>query len=412
VPLSILHISDSDAGGGSAVSAFRLHTGLRAAGHRSRMLVGRPQTGDGDVRSIKRNLAWRIADRGCGMVADRLSMQYVLYPSSFGVAIDPWFREADVVQLFNTHGSYFSHSALPLLSRRRPVVWRLSDMWPFTGHVAYSFDCDRWLRGCGSCPYLSEYPPISRDTTAALWRWKRALYARSRLTVVAPSRWIERLARDSPLLGRFSVRHIPNGVDLGRFRPVRREEARIQLGLDPVRPVVLFSAPDLDDRRKGGSVLEAALVSLHDLDFDLVLAGAGSKRDEAHGARSLGSLEGERLALAYAAADVFVLPTLAENLPNSVLESMACRTPCVSFDVGGVPDAVRHLDTGFLAPIGDATALAHGIRTLLADPELRDRLGARARSVAEREFAAELEASRFADLYAEVTQAGGRAAVA
>ena len=124
------------------------------------------------------------------------------------------------MQLYNTHGSYFSHTALPLLSRLRPVVWRLSDMWAFTGHVAYSYDCERWRHGCGSCPYLGEYPALSRDTTAALWRWKNAVYKRSKLTIVAPSRWIERLASESPLLSRFPIVRIPNGIDLERFRRV------------------------------------------------------------------------------------------------------------------------------------------------------------------------------------------------
>src|SRR5204863_79339 len=166
------------------------------------------------------------------------------FPSSFGVVADPWFKSADVVQLYNTHGSYFSHSALPVLSRRRPVVWRLSDMWAFTGHVAYSYDCERWRHGCGSCPYLTEDP----------------------------------------------------------------------------------------------------------------------------------ALAGDAIALSYAAADFFVLPTLAENLPNAAIESLACGTPVVSFDVGGMPDAVRHMETGYLAKLADADALAEGIRTLLMDETLRQNL--------------------------------------
>ncbi|MFN2468624.1 MAG: glycosyltransferase family 4 protein [Gaiellaceae bacterium] len=388
--LNVLHISDSDAGGGSARSAFRLHSTLRRLGHGSRMLVGRPQTGDLDVRSIKRGPLWRAADRVCGAVADPLGLQYVLYPSSFGVARDPWFRGAGVVQLYNTHGSYFSHTALPLLSRRRPVVWRLSDMWPFTGHVAYSYDCERWRHGCGSCPYLQEYPGLPRDTTAMLFRVKRAVYRRSRLTVVAPSRWLERLAGESPLLGRFPRRRIPNGVDLDAFRPLDRRDARRRLGLDPERPLVLFSAPDLADRRKGAAIFREAVARLADAELQVVsLAGAADPE----------------LALHYAAAEVFVLPTLADNLPNAAIESLACATPVVSFDVGGVPDAVRHLETGYLAPAGDAAGLAEGIRALLSDGELRSRLSARAREVAESEFAAELEARRFAELYEELVAA-------
>ncbi len=150
--LSVLHISESDAAGGAARAAYKIHRGLNGLGHRSRMLVGRKATGDADVRRLKRNDLWRAADRACGAVLNSLSLQYAFYPSSFGVARDEWFRSADVVQLHNLHGSYFSFTALPVLSRRRPIVWLLHDQWALTGHVAYSLDCERWRTGCGSCP--------------------------------------------------------------------------------------------------------------------------------------------------------------------------------------------------------------------------------------------------------------------
>jgi len=135
--LDVLHISESDAAGGAARAAYKIHRGLNGIGHRSRMLVGRKVTRDADIRRLKRNVAWRAADREAGSVLDAVDLQYVFYPSSFGVVRDDWFRAADVVQLHNLHGSYFSFTALPALSRRRPVVWLLHDQWAMTGHVAY-----------------------------------------------------------------------------------------------------------------------------------------------------------------------------------------------------------------------------------------------------------------------------------
>lgn len=366
------------------------------------MLVGQRRTDDADVRLVKRNSVWRAADRVCAAVLDPLDLQYVFYPSSFGIAFDPWYRDAQVVQLYNTHGSYFSHSALPLLSRSRPVVWRLSDMWPLTGHVAYSYDCERWRHGCGSCPYLDEYPRLGRDTTAALFRWKNAVYRRSRITVVAPSRWLERVARESPLLGRFDVHRIANGVDLNVFRPRSREDARRALGLDPDRSVVLFSSLERNDRRKGGEVLAAALTSLQDVEFQLAVLGPDTDGFD-RSVTALGTMhDDERLALAYAAADVFVVPALAENLPNVAVEAIACGTPVVASNVGGISDAVRDGETGLLVTPGDASSLADGIRRLLADGELRARLGERARAVAQSEFSAAREARDFAALYEEL----------
>src|ERR1043166_2275167 len=126
--LNVLHISESDAGGRAGKTRRSLHDGLRARGASSRMLVGRRFSSDPDVRSIKRNLAWRAADRVSGAVLDKASLQYVFYPSSFGVAWDPWFRSANVVQLHNLHGHFFSFPALRLLGARRPLVWWIQDM--------------------------------------------------------------------------------------------------------------------------------------------------------------------------------------------------------------------------------------------------------------------------------------------
>ena len=220
--LNVLHLSDSDRGGGAARTAWTIHTGLRRLGHGSRMLVGRPVSGDEDVRSIKRNDLWRAADRASGIVLDGLSLQYAFYPSSFGVTGDPWFRAADVVQLYNLHGSYFSFTALPRLTRQRPTFWILQDQWAMTGHVAYSHDCERWRTGCGDCPYLREYPPLRRDTTATLWRLKKRVYERSRLEPLNPR---------------------PASIDIGAVEIGRRAVRRLLIRLQhpeesPVRVLV------------------------------------------------------------------------------------------------------------------------------------------------------------------------------
>jgi glycosyltransferase involved in cell wall biosynthesis len=388
--LNVLQISESDTGGGAALAAARIHGGLEALGHRSRMLVGRRLGEDPRVRRLKRSAVWRVADRAAATVLDPLGLQYVFYPSSFGVASDPWFREADVVQLHNTHGSYFSHTALPFLSRRRPVVWFLHDQWPFTGHVAYSFDCDRWRHGCGTCPYLHEYPALPRDTTALLWRIKRGVYRRSRLWLVSPSRWLERLASESPLLGRFPVRRVPNGVDLARFRPGDRRALKRELGLDPERPLLLWVSAAPDDRRKGSHLLEEIRARVGVEHQFLAIAGGLSETE---------------MAQRYAAADVYLLPSLADNLPNTAVESIAAGTPVAAFDVGGVSDVVRHLETGLLASAGDTAGLAAGVRQLLEDDELRARIGARARETAEAEFSIELQVRRLVELYEELVAA-------
>lgn len=408
--LNVLHISTADNSGGSGRSAYRVHTGLKDLGVRSRMLVGRKVTTDNDVLPIAPEGFNAAADRFFSRAMGRLSWQYLFFPSSFRLLRHPWFREADVVQLYNTHGNYFSHTVLPLLSRRRPVVWRLSDMWPMTGHCAYSFDCERWKTGCGSCPILSDPPELYRDTTATLWKIKNWSYSHSDLTIVAPSKWIAGLASESPLLNRFPIHIIPNGLDTNVFAPVAKQAARESLQIMPSERVILFSAESLTDRRKGGAHLQAAISRLAETEQNLTVLMAGQNGSTIDmpasvRTRATGRIDDDRaLAKIYSAADVFVLPTLAENLPNVALESMACGTPPVIFDVGGCSDAVRHMETGYLAQYADEQDLARGISLLLNDDELRSRLSRRSREVAVAEYGIELQAKRFLNLYRHVTQ--------
>ena len=401
IDLNILHISESDADGGAARTAYAIHSALRSSGHVSRMLVGRKETHGDEVRRIKRNRAWRGLDRVTGAGLDRVGLQYVFYPSSIAVARDPWFRAADVVQLHNLHGSYFSFTALPYLTRRRPVVWLLHDQWAMTGHVAYSLDCERWRTGCGSCPYLAEYPPLGRDTTALLWRLKRAVYARSRLTLVVPSQWLLELVRASPLLDRFALRHIPNGIDTAHFTPRPAAAARRRLDLPVDRRIVFFAAADLEERRKGLHLLVAALRRLDEPPL-LLLAGNGEAPRDVE-TRSLGMVRDDAvLAEAYRAADVFAVPSVAEVLGRTAQESIACGTPCLAFDRGGVTEVVRHLETGYQAAFGDVDSLAEGLRVLLGDAELCARLSESCRRIAVDEFGLERQLGRYVELYEEV----------
>lgn len=277
-----------------------------------------------------------------------------------------------------------------------------------TGHCAYSYECERWRSGCGSCPYLRDYPGLRRDTTALLWRVKKAIYDRSELTLVAPSKWVAKLAKQSPLLGRFPIHVIPNGLDITVFRPIPKIAARRMFGVHPQSHVLFFSA-SVSDRRKGATFLAEALVRLSLdgwKDLMLLVAGPDGGRwniDAPFPVVRLGEIrDDQKLAAAYAAADLFVLPTLADTLPNGVVESMACGTPTVSFDVGGVSDAVMHMETGYLAVSRDSADLARGIARLLNDKNLRLQMGHRCREIAEREYSLEQQAQAFEELYRTV----------
>lgn len=405
--VEVVHFSAADTAGGSARSAYRVHCGLRARGHASRMLVGLRQSDDPDVDTVWSGRAGQLANRFVDEATRRAGLEYAWFPSTRRVLAHPWVARAQVFNLYNTHGGYFETGMLRALSARAPIVWRLSDMWPFTGHCAYAGACERWRSGCGECPDLGTWPPLGRDTTARLWRMKDRLYQDCRITVVAPSSWTERLARESPLLSRFPVQRIPNGIDTAVFRPTDRAAARAALGVDQEASVILFVAHGLDGNdRKGTEDAIAALGLLGSRPGTAVLLagqGGGSWVERVPvPVKRLGFIaDDRRLAQAYACADVLLVPSRVENLPNVVLEAFACGLPAVAADAGGMRDAVRHLETGWLAPVGEAQGLAEGLRRLLEDAGLRRQLGRNASELARKEFDRELEIDRFESLYRE-----------
>lgn len=408
--LSVVHFSTADIEGGSARSAWRLHNGLKARGHLSRMLVRSRHSGEPDVAIVAPG-AWRLADLAADAVQRRLGLQYMALPSSMRLFRHEWLKTADVIQLFNVHGGYVSQPILPHLGRDVPIVWRLSDLWPITGHCAFPGDCNRWMTGCGSCPSLSAYPAISIDTTAYLWALKKRLYRKfADLTVVAPSSWTETAARLSPLFDGIEVIRIPNGLDISQLEPSRRDVARRELGISSAETVILFSAHvAAANPRKGTHLLEAAIRQIGpQSNLTLMVLGQGASAWASRVPLKVRAFEytDDRSAIATinAAADLVVVPSTVENLPNSLLEAMAHAVPAVAFDVGGMRDAVVDGETGVLVTEVGASSLARGIQALTSDPQLRLRLGRAARALVESEFSQETELSRFEQLYLRLSE--------
>jgi glycosyltransferase involved in cell wall biosynthesis len=412
--LTVLGFSTSDVEGGSARSAQRIHQGLRRLGHRSRLLVGTKSGTDAEVETTHGGGARRILDRIAAVATDRAGLQYVYYPSSRRVLRHRWLGEADVIQLYNIHGGYVSHRLLPALAARAPIVWRLSDMWAMTGHCSYVGGCERWRSGCGRCPDLKAYPELRFDTSALLWRMKRRAIALARPTIVAPSRWMEAMARASPLLTNLPIHRIGNGVELETFRPVPRPSTRDVLGLPQDATVILFVAHVLDDNlRKGDHLVVEALNRLGPRPGLMVglagIGGEGIARRIPQPTVRFGYVRDDRLMAAiYSASDLLLAPSTRENLPNSILEAMACGCPIVAPAVGGIVDAVRDGEAGVLTAADDAVALSTGIARLLDDAELRRRCGVVARARIERDFDVRDEVAAMAAVYGEAIDRRGR----
>lgn len=414
--MRIVHINLSDAQGGAAIAARRIHHALRQAGHDSRLLVWRQYTDDTHTAIFEKRTLPRALSQVVGRKFDEWGAQALFHPASRRLVEHPWVRQADIINLHQAHGGYLDLSVLPRLSRRAPVVWTLHDLWAITGHCAFAAaqDCRRWQQGCGRCPHLEDAPAVRFDLTALSWRRKARLYRRSRLAVVCPSAWLAEQAAQSPLLRDVPIHTIPNGLDTDVFRPVPKPLARQALGLAADGLILLFAAASLADPRKGVGHLQAALTALPaTLRRRLTLLLVGGKAPTITAALGdvavieMGRVEHERLmALCYAAADAFVMASLAENLPNSLVESLACGTPAVCFAVGGCPEIVTHMETGYLARPGDAADLAQGLALLLEEETLRRRMAAQAPVRATR-FAAAVVAARYREVYEQTRLAYG-----
>jgi glycosyltransferase involved in cell wall biosynthesis len=400
-------VNTSYGAGGAAVAVANLHRALLAEGVDSRVLVAE-QSGAVDPRVLVLPKRAQGIERYTHAVAVRAGLGNSGILSTFALPRMQAFREADVLNFHNLHGGYFNFLALPRLTRLKPSVLTLHDMWTFTGHCVYSYDCDRWRSGCGSCPYPESYPAIRRDATGLEHWLKAGAFDRSRLRVVAISRWMETLARDS-LLGRLPIHYIPNGIDLQAFSPRNSGDSRAALGLPPARPVILFVAHHLHDRRKGFDLLVDALARLPEaLRRNALLAVLGEAGPGTFDAvpievRAFGYVADEELkARVYSASDVIACPTRADNLPLVLQEAMACGLPIVSFAVGGVVDLVRDGATGFAARPEVAEDFASRLQVLLENAALRESMRKACREVAVSEYDVRVQAHRYQALFEEV----------
>jgi len=402
-----IHISDNFRSAGGILVMYRLHLAFRKAGVDSKILCKRKTTNSPDITEISRS---KILESQIRKVTSRLGLNDIHAVSSFGVRKNEVYLNADILHIQGIHSNFFSYLALPGLTRNKPAIFTLHDMWALTGHCAVSYDCDRWKIGCGQCPYPDAIPSIRRDNTRLEWKLKNWVYSRSNLTIVAPSSWLAEQARQS-MLGHFPIHHIPHGVDTEAYQPLDPEQCRSLLGVPSGKKVLMFAAPNMNHFWKGGDLLLKALQSLPEsLKAEtvlLLLGNGGEVIAETAGVQTLhlGYVSNDRLkAIAYSAADLFISPTRAEAFGLVLLESIACGTPVVSFRVGGVPDLARPGVTGYLAEPENAKDLRDGVIQLLEDKSLRDYMSQRCRAIVLEEYTFESQVQRHMELYRQILQ--------
>jgi glycosyltransferase involved in cell wall biosynthesis len=414
--MKIVHVTTEDISGGAARAANRLHTGLRKMGHDSSMFVANRRSKDPHVTAFDASMDWasRIRRR---IRREQVTRDFARYAalrpagfeifsddrSEFGGDLVKHLPPCDVLNLhwiarFVDYEGFFS--AAP---KRTPVVWRIADMNPITGGCHVDEGCGRFLTGCGACPQLGSNQ--SEDLSSQVWRRKQNTFEgveARRLHLVALNRWMKGNLANHPFLQKFPVTIIPNGVDTEMFAPRDRRFAREILGLPQDATILLFIAVMAEMPYKGFPMLAQALAGLSDVkDLCVVSVGIGKPElgtpiPHIH----LGYVTDDRvLVLAYNAADVFVVPSLYDNSPNTILEAMACGVPVVAFETGGIPDMIRQDVTGLLTSRYDVAGLKASIKDLIQHPDKRQAMGKKSREIALQEYPLPLQARRYADLY-------------
>lgn len=347
-------------------------------------------------RAYDRHLAERDAN------LELFSMAELAEPTPFD-----WQRyRADILQLhwvsfFIDYPSFFNS-----LPSKTPIVWTLHDMNPLTGGCHYHGGCQQFRTGCGNCPQLVD--PQPNDLSATAFRMKQKALGKQNMTVITPSRWLGDLAQQSDLWPkdtRFQV--IRYGLDLEQFRVLDKQQARRELGLDTDAVLIGFGAEDINNRRKGFQHLLPALEQLKtDQATECLVFGSGQIPDDFTAlppVHSFGYLDSpEKQVQFYSACDLVVVPSEEDNQPQVGLEAMACGTPVVGFDTGGIAEYVLPGETGQLAKLGDVEQLSHQIARLVDEPALRLQMGRKARRMMDDEFEVTTQTRKYLDVYREL----------
>jgi glycosyltransferase involved in cell wall biosynthesis len=360
-------LSHSDVHGGASRAALRLHRALRSSGVDCEFLVGKRFLEEEAIVGPATQAAHRWSDaRSVAALGLRLLQRtrneglhsYNLFPSGLAARLNR--MDVDVINMHWPHRELLSIAEIGKL--RAPVVWTMHDQWAFCGAEHYD-DPEREGRYLEGYTRRADTPWL--DIDGWVWRRKQRHWTNRPFHFVGPSVWMTNCAANSALLSSHPATTIPNCVDTELFRPRDRQDARRRLGLDADRKYLLTVAMSVDsDRRKGLQLLVPAVQQLASTraDTDMLVVGA-MQSDHAPDfglpAHYLGKIDSEEaLAWVYAACDLFVIPSLQENLPNTVVEALACGIPSVGFDIGGMSDLIRDGITGGLAPAFDVKALA------------------------------------------------------
>lgn len=413
--MKVLIVNTSERTGGAAVAAHRLMMALNNNGAKARMLVRDKESDSLTVVGLPPSwrLRWHFLWERL-VIFSRLHFSrkhlFEIDIANAGSDITRLreFQEADVIHLHWINQGMLSLSDIrKILRSGKPVVWTMHDIWPATAICHYTRGCRYYKSQCRRCSLLPG-GGSDHDLSASVWRQKSQLLSEASVYFVTCSKWLEGEARASALLKEHKITSIPNAIDTRVYAPRDKQAARRELGLPEDRRLILFVSQRVTDTRKGMAYFVEALSHLvaHHPDAAATMGVAilGGHSEEVASqlplpVYPLGYVNDEqRVVAVYNAADVFVLPSLEDNLPNTIMEAMACGVPCVGFKVGGIPEEIDHQKNGYVAEYRRADDLAEGIHWVLSEADYQA-LSAHAVAKVSHSYSQQSVALKYLDVY-------------
>ena len=376
--MRVLIVNTSERTGGAAVAASRLMEALNNNGVKAKMLVRDKETDRLTVAAVpgqKWMQFYFLWERFVVWLRLYFNRKHLFEVDIANCGADvtqlPEFQEADVVHLHWINQGMLSLKGIrKILNTGKPVVWTMHDIWPATAICHLTLDCRNFETQCAHCRLLPGNGSTN-DLSTQIWKRKQQMLNDRQITFVTCSQWLAGEAQKSALLKGQRVVSIPNPIDTHIYTPKDKQQARQRVGLPTEGRIILFASQRVTNRNKGmGYLLEACRLLAEqypEKKEDITVAILGGHAEEIEGQLPfrtcpLGYVNDEqRIVDIYNAADVFVLPSLSENLPNTIMEAMACGVPSVGFRIGGIPEEIDHQQNGYVADYCSSEDLARGI---------------------------------------------------
>lgn len=423
--LKVVHLNTYDGNGGAGRACIRLNSALLSQNIDSKIIVHYKFGNNPEIKTFNRSIIQK-SYTAATIILERILAKRFLKSDSrtpfsfswFGRSVikHPDVKNADIIHLhWINHGFLDPKHIAEIKKLGKPVVWTFHDSNAFTGGCHVRYTCDHYLQECGNCPLLINAG--DNDISHRIWQQKDKAYQQLDFGVVAPSLWMQASVKKSSLMQRRVVNNIPNTLETDVFKPIDKQQAKQQAGL-PTDKFIFLSGfmPSRKDLHKGTQYLLESMELLKlrlgaDTDqVELVVFGnRGTENlpDFPFKTSFLGTINNdEKLALHYAAADAFLIPSLEDNLPYTVMESLSCATPVIAFTTGGIPDMVQHEYSGYLATYRSAESFTDGMEWIIKHPE-KEKLNQQARQTIMDRFSEEVIAQKHIEVYQKLLNKGG-----